>query len=101
MNHNFKKRETTRHISDVIKEMFSGYKLNNKLTNAKVVFIYKNIVGDYIYKNTEEAYVHNNKLYLKINSSVIKAELSVNENEIIKRINQQLGWEYIKKIVFY
>ncbi|MCX7954582.1 MAG: DUF721 domain-containing protein [Bacteroidales bacterium] len=101
MTHNFKKRETTRHISEIIKEMLNGYKLNNKFMSVKVIAAYKKVVGDYIYKNTEEAYVYENKLYLKIASSIIKAELSANEHLIIKSINEEVGDTCIQKIIFY
>ena len=77
----------------------------NKLFNGgiKKVFLNKvwsNVIGENVSKYTENIYIKDNTLFLKINSSVLKQELSYGKDKIIENFNKEVGSNEIKKIVF-
>jgi len=77
----------------------------NKLFNGgiKKVFLNKvwsNVIGENVSKYTENIYIKDNTLFLKINSSVLKQELTYGKDKIIENFNKEVGSDEIKKIVF-
>ena len=58
------------------------------------------MMGKNVSQYTENIYIKNNTLYLKINSSVLKQELSYGKDKIIDNFNTEIGSDEIKKIVF-
>ena len=77
----------------------------NKLFNGgiKKVFLNKvwsNVIGENVSKYTENIYIKDNTLFLKINSSVLKQELTYGKDKIIENFNKEVGSNEIKKIVF-
>ena len=77
----------------------------NKLFTGgiKKVFLNKvwsNVIGENVSQYTENIYIKDNTLFLKINSSVLKQELSYGIDKIIENFNKEVGSNEIKKIVF-
>ena len=57
-------------------------------------------MGKNVSQYTENIYIKNSTLYLKINSSVLKQELFYGKDKIIDNFNKEVGSDEIKKIVF-
>ena len=77
----------------------------NKLFSdgLKKVFLKKiwlNVMGENVSQYTENIYIKNNTLYLKINSSTLKQELTYGKDKIIENFNNEIGSDEIKKIIF-
>ena len=69
----------------------------------KKVFLKKiwlNVMGKNVSQYTENIYIKNNTLYLKINSSALKQELTYGKDKIIENFNNEIGSDEIKKIIF-
>ena len=62
--------------------------------------VWSNVIGKNVSQYTENIYIKNNTLFLKINSSVLKQELSYGKDKIIENFNKEVGSNEIKKIVF-
>ncbi len=70
----------------------------------KKVFLKKiwlNVMGKNVSQYTENIYIKNNTLYLKINSSALKQELTYGKDKIIENFNNEIGSDEIKKIIFF
>ena len=77
----------------------------NKLSSIglKKIFLNKvwsNVIGKNVSHYTENIYIKDNTLFLKINSSVLKQELSYGKDKIIENFNKEVGSNEIKKIIF-
>ena len=44
------------------------------------------ILGPSLAKYTEEVFIHNKKLHIRLNSSTLRQELSFKKSEIVKRL---------------
>lgn len=87
-------------IKEAIGKMLSIYKLKGKLGETGVVSIWPEIMGTAIANRTTEIYVSNRKLFVRIESSVIKHELLMVRTGIIQKLNEHAGAEVITEIVF-
>jgi|YNPMSStandDraft_2_1061718.scaffolds.fasta_scaffold35703_2 predicted nucleic acid-binding Zn ribbon protein len=94
------RRENSRSISEVIKELIEAYKLNDKLIESRIIISWKEVAGEYIAKHTNKVYIKDKVLYVKIHSSIIKQELRMVHDDLLNKINTLAGSQYIKRIIF-
>ena len=93
------RRSNTQTIASVIKDYLKEAQIEGKLKEVQVVNSWEELVGKTIARRTNRIYIKNGKLYLHINSSIVKNELLMFREGIIKRINTNAGEEIVKEIV--
>ena len=93
------RRSNTQTIASVIKDYLKEVQIEGKLKEVQVVNSWEELVGKTIARRTNKIYIKNGKLYLHINSSIVKNELLMFREGIIKRINTNAGEEIVKEIV--
>lgn len=86
-------------LGAVIKEMLKKYNLERKLDEVTVVEVWQEVVGTPIAKHTTDIYVSNQKLFVKIDSAVVRNELQMAKSKLIKELNEATGREVIIDIV--
>lgn len=86
-------------LSEAIRELLETYKLEGRLNEAKALKAWEDAAGKLILKYTKSSFVKNGKLYLRIESSVIKNEIIFSREKIINDINDSIGNQIIKEIV--
>ncbi|MGB4204157.1 MAG: DUF721 domain-containing protein [Bacteroidales bacterium] len=86
-------------LGEAIREMIDFYNLSGHLTEAGVISAWEKVVGTMIAKHTSNLYIKNKKLYVVINSSVIKSELSYVRSKLVKMLNKEAGEEVIDEVV--
>ena len=87
-------------VKSIIQKMTSNKFFGDGLRKVFIKKIWLNMMGKNVSQYTENIYIKNNTLYLKINSSVLKQELSYGKDKIIDNFNTEIGSDEIKKIVF-
>ena len=87
-------------LKEVIEDYLAAFKLDTKLTEVKLVSSWERIMGRTISKHTQEIYIKNKILYLKLSSSVLKNELSFGKQKIIELLNKEAGAMVINEVVF-
>ncbi len=93
------KRHNDQHLKDVLKEMVNKYRLKSKLNQTKIKSLWSELMGPSISKYTTGIKIRGKKLYVDINSSSLKQELSMGREKIKKIINEELGEEFIEEVV--
>lgn len=94
------RRDNTRSLADVLKELVDAYKLNDKLLESRIIQSWEEVAGKYIARQTQRVYITDKILYVVIHSSVIKHELRLAHDDLLDKINTLAGKAYIQKIVF-
>ena len=73
-----------------------------KLEDKEIFYLFARIIkaeyGNQGAKNLKATYFKNGKIFIKSDSSVFSNELLLNKNEIIRKINQEIGSEEIRDI---
>lgn len=92
------KRTKTYPLKELLQEYIRTMKMQTKFNEAKVINEWENIVGKVISKMTQEIFIHNKKLFVRLNSSIAKNELMMIKEALKDRINREN--KVIEDIVF-
>jgi len=87
-------------VKDAISKMLDVYRLRRKFDETSILSIWPEIMGTAIANRTKQIYIHDKKLFLRIESSVIKNELVMVRQGIIQKLNEHAGSEVITEMIF-
>ncbi|MAN29105.1 MULTISPECIES: DUF721 domain-containing protein [Mesonia] len=87
-------------LSEVLKSFVNENRLQKGLDKVNVKDIWQQQMGPAINKYTSSIQLNNDTLYVSLSSSVLREELSYGKEKIIKMMNEELGKELVKKLVF-
>ena len=87
-------------VRSIIQKISYNKLLSGGLKKVFLNKVWSNVIGKNVSQYTENIYIKDNTLFLKINSSVLKQELSYGKDKIIENFNKEVGSNEIKKIVF-
>jgi predicted nucleic acid-binding Zn ribbon protein len=89
-----KKEKKDNHISSVIQAMYKRYHLDSKLDEMSIEKDWEQIVGKLIAKYTTDITLKSKTLYIKVDNPVLKNEVFLQRNELLRKVN-----EYYQKVV--
>jgi predicted nucleic acid-binding Zn ribbon protein len=87
-------------LKEAITKMLSFYRLRGKFDETGVVAHWPEIMGTAVANRTTQIYVSQKKLFVRIESSVIKNELLMVKTGIIQKLNERAGADVITDIIF-
>jgi len=87
-------------IKEAIEQMMQVYKIKRKFDETGIIAHWPNLVGKAVASRTKEIFIHDKKLFLRIESSVIKNELMAVRSQIIERINTEANSLLIEEVIF-
>lgn len=87
-------------IGDIIRKFLQEYGLETPLNEYRLVQAWKEMVGPAILKYTSNLYIKNQILYVQLTSSVLREELMMGRELLVKNLNKQVGAEVIVNIIF-
>ncbi|PJJ83204.1 DUF721 domain-containing protein [Mucilaginibacter auburnensis] len=87
-------------IKEALEQMLKVYKIKRRFDETAVVAHWPEIVGKAVANRTKELYINNKKLFIRIESSVIKNELILMRTQIIQKINEEAGDVLVEEIIF-
>lgn len=93
-------RNNDKTIKEAINDLLDSYRLRKKFDETALIAAWPEMMGTAIANRTKQLYISDRKLFLRIESSVIKNELLMMQSQIIKRLNEKAGQEVIASIVF-
>ncbi len=85
-------------LKALIHEMLKNAGMEHKYLELEIIECYKKSVGEIIWKRTQEVYLKERTLVLKMSSGVLKQELFFEKKKLIDLINQQLEAPFIEEI---
>lgn len=87
-------------IKEVIDELLKNYRLDTKLNEINLINSWEIIVGKMIANHTQKIFIHNQILYVTLDSAALRMELSYQKERIIKMLNESAGTDVITEIIF-
>ncbi len=94
------RRSNTERLSEVIREYLRQLQLDRRLKEVHTAGQWEEVVGTIIASKTDKVTVRDGVMYVHIRSSVVKNELMMIRNELVRALNDRAGEEIIKEIVF-
>lgn len=87
-------------LKEVIDKFLKAYAWDGKMKEMDVIAAWPELMGVAVANRTKEIRIQNKKLYLTIDSSVMREELLLGKQIIIDRLNDYAGQELINDIWF-
>ena len=87
-------------LSDALKEFVDDNNLQTGLDKVNVQDAWKELMGNGVNSYTTSVQLKRETLYIRLSSSVLREELSYGKEKIINMLNEALGKELIKNLVF-
>jgi predicted nucleic acid-binding Zn ribbon protein len=88
-------------LSEVLSDFFDeNSTLKMKMAEHRVLRGWREVLGEGVSKYTREVYLNRNVLYVHLSSAVLRAELLMNKDGLIKKLNDHAEMPIVRDIVF-
>ncbi len=87
-------------LKEAIDQMLQVYKIKKRFDETAVVAHWAQLVGKPVANRTKELFIRDKKLFVRIESSVIKNELLLMRTQIIDKINEEAESVVVEEIIF-
>lgn len=94
----FKRNSTL--IRDVILRNLREQGLETPLLQKRVIDSWPEVMGQLIANYTDDMYIRNQTLFVKLKNPALRSELSLQRQDIVRRLNGQVGSQVIADIRF-
>ncbi|MCT4615298.1 MAG: DUF721 domain-containing protein [Marinifilaceae bacterium] len=94
------RRSKTQKIDELIDEMLKGTQLEKGLKEHRLIKSWEEVIGKTVANSTTKLYIRNKKLYVYIRSSVIKHQLNMIKEGLVRALNEKVDAYIINDIVF-
>ncbi len=94
------RRKNVQNIRDVIQEIIGAdNRLSTGLLETRVVQNWEKVLGPSVARSTRRVYLYQGTLFVELNSSVVRNELMLLRDRIVRSLNQSVGADVVKDIV--
>ncbi|MGD2034840.1 MAG: DUF721 domain-containing protein [Bacteroidales bacterium] len=93
------KRTNTQTIGEVLREYIDSMSMGRKLKESRLEKQWEEILGKNAASLTKKIYLRKGVLYVYLSSSVLRNELLMMRETIIRRINEKAGETLVEKII--
>ena len=87
-------------LGDLVNKLMKAYRLDGRMKEMDVITAWPEMMGIAVANRTKSISIRNKTLYITMESSVMRDELSYGKSIIIERVNQQAGCELITDVWF-
>lgn len=94
------RKRNTELLKDVIAQVLKNNHLDKKLNDKHIIDAWPKILGENITQYTTEISIRNRILYVSISSAVLRHDLFLSREQIVNSLNNEVGAEVIKEIIF-
>ena len=94
------RKSNTQSLSDVLKSYVHENKLDRKLNEMDLIKSWESVMGKTVSRYTGNLYIQNSTLIVETTSPIVRNELLMMKEEIRVRLNEVVGEELIKTIIF-
>jgi len=94
------RKTNTQSLKDVLKSYVQENNLDRKLNEIDLIKSWETVMGKTVSRYTRNLYIQNNTLFVETTSPIVRNELLMMKEEIRIRLNEMVGKEIIKAIIF-
>jgi len=96
---NYRNKEAVK-LGEALDQMFDTFNLKNKANQTSIITMWEELMGKTIASRTTKIFFKGNILYVELTSAPLKQELILARNKIISLLQEHVGEDAIKDIVF-
>jgi predicted nucleic acid-binding Zn ribbon protein len=94
------RRSNTENLGSILQQALKELNIEQKIKEVRLVKSWETVVGKTVNRYTRNLYVKDKTLHVYLHSSVVRQELVMLKQDIVKRLNEQAGENLINDIVF-
>lgn len=87
-------------LKEVIDKLIKTYRLSDKLNEVNLNDAWHKIAGEMISRHTCKIYFSNHKLFVEVDSPVIRQELAMEKTSIIEKLNNYFSEPVVYDVTF-
>lgn len=95
------RRSEIQSLGSAIKDYLKESKFDGKIAEIDAVNLWEAIIGKQIARATSSIYIKDGTLHVHLKSSIVRNELFMMRNDIIRVMNQQVGRSVVKAIILH
>ena len=87
-------------IGQALETFMKEYKLGKQLKRSEIIANWESLVGKMVANHTKNIFFsEDNTLFVELDSPSLRHELTLSKNEIIQRLNEAAGSNFVRNIV--
>ena len=95
------KRVNAQSIGEILREFFAqNPEIGRRLDEVRLVHAWREMLGPGVAQATHEAYVRGATLHVVLDSAVLRSELMVWRDRLVRTLNERVGTDVIREIRF-
>ena len=94
------KKQEPLSIKEIIAQFIDVNDMGQKLDETQLILLWPKIAGETVNAYTQSLQVRNRTLYVHLTSAVLRNELMMLRNELLRRYTEEFGHPVIDNIVF-
>lgn len=95
------KRVKAQSIGDILREFFTqNPEIGRRLDEVRLVHAWREMLGPGVAQATREAYVRGATLHVVLDSAVLRSELMMWRDRLVRTLNERVGTDVIREIRF-
>lgn len=92
------RKYTDQSLRSLIGEMLKNNGLDKKFNVLEIIRCYHDVVGPVISRKTRDVQIRDRKMIIRLDSGVMKEELSLRKTQLIGLINEKMGQVVVEEI---
>lgn len=93
-------KRDVKEIKDLILRNLRAQGLETPLLQKRLIEAWPTVMGDVIAGYTQNLYIRNQTLYVHLTSPALRADLSMQRQEIVRKLNESVGNQVIAEVRF-
>lgn len=96
----FKRKSEVQTIGEAMGDMLDAFKIKKKFNQTHIIESWNELMGTAIARQTREIFFKDKKLFVRIDSGALKQELSMHKSMVVDKLNNFIGEEVVKEVIF-
>ena len=88
-------------IRDIILKNLREQGLETPLLQKRLIDSWSEVMGQLIASYTDDLYIRNQTVFVKLKNPALRSELSLQRQEIVRRLNSHVGSQVIADVRFH
>ncbi len=88
-------------LDQIVQQFLRESGLETPLQQKRLIDSWEKVAGNAVARYTQEKLIRNQTLFIKISNPALRADLSMMREELVNRLNQEIGSRLITDIRFY
>ena len=93
------KEGKTKKIDELVDQVLKGLGIYNQYKEQEIFVVWPEVVGKMIADRTQKLEMVNGKLFVSFASAVVRNEILMVKEGLIKALNERMGQEIVKEII--